>query len=256
MLCTVTHGAPVPSCFSATSSRASGHFSRCANVLRAVVRLPRVRERLPGQRRPTSYPVTGVDSKRAENFPSATVPHALATVVFQCPRCMRPSAPRTSRGMSSFHAGASFSATSSLFALESAEIMSHHSASDFSVEKPIVVPWKLRRARRICSAAFIRSSWRGSLGWRFRIRYQSMHGGRRPQVGLERDAVEPLRVERLGAARQRFERRDLADREVGGRHARRSARRAPRRTRRAPAPSARARGRESRSPASAAIDSR
>ena len=87
---------------------------------------------------------------------------------------MRPNAPRTSRGMSSFHAGASFSATSSLFALESAEIMSHHSASVFSVEKPIVVPWKLSRARRICSAALIRSSWRGSLGWRLRIRYQSM----------------------------------------------------------------------------------
>ena len=147
--------------------------------------------------------------------------------------------------MSSFHAGASFSASSSLFALESAEIISHHSASVLSVEKPIVVPWKLSRERRICSAALIRSSWRGSLGWRLRIRYQSMTADVGHRLGSIAMLSSHFGLKRLGAARQRLQRRDLADREVGGRQRPSSARRAPRRTRRAPAPSARARARES-----------
>ena len=52
--------------------------------------------------------------------------------------------------------------------------MSHHSASRFSVEKFIVVPWKFKRERSTCSAAAKRSAWRGSFGWRFRMRYQSI----------------------------------------------------------------------------------
>ena len=118
-------------------------------------------------------PATESVSNASENFSSASTPHALATVVFQWPFCIRPSEPRTSRGMSSRHAGASRSASSNRLALESAEIISHHSASVFSVEKPIVVPWKFRRERRICSASFIRSSRFGTFGERLSTRYQS-----------------------------------------------------------------------------------
>ncbi len=173
MLCSVTHGAPLPSCASVTFWRASGHASLSANVLMPSSGFHACANVLPASAA-VVVPVTGVDSKRDENLPSATTPHALATVVFQRPCCMRPSAPRTRRGMSSFHAATSLNATRSLLALLSAEIMSHHSASRLSVLKFIVVPWKLRRERSTCSAAVIRSSRRGSFGWRLRIRYQSI----------------------------------------------------------------------------------
>ncbi len=72
--------------------------------------------------------------------------------MFQCPRCWRPSAPRTSRGTSSRHALRSSISSSARTAFASGEIISHQSASLRSVENVIVVPWKLIRARRIPSA--------------------------------------------------------------------------------------------------------
>src|ERR671923_590738 len=50
-------------------------------------------------------PESGVFSNELENFSMARTPQALATVVSQRPRCCRPKAPRTSLGISSFHAG-------------------------------------------------------------------------------------------------------------------------------------------------------
>ena len=76
--------------------------------------------------------------------------------------------------MSSRHAGTSTSASSSRLAFKSAETISHHNASLFSVEKPIVVPWKFRRERRICSASRMRVVALRQRGWRLSSRYQSI----------------------------------------------------------------------------------
>ena len=162
-------------------------------------------------------PVTGVALERLpRTCPSPARPTRWPPSCSSARAACATRLPRTSRGMSSRHAGASSSASSSGWRWQSAEIINHHSASVFSVEKPIVVPWKFRRERRICSASCMRSSRLGSFGWRFSIEVPVDHRRRRPQVRLDRDAVEPLGVERVLAARQRFERGDLADRQVGG----------------------------------------
>ena len=56
-----------------------------------------------------------------ETRDSATMPHAFATVVLQCPRFCRDSAPRTRRPTSSRQSGSSSTASSARFALTSAD---------------------------------------------------------------------------------------------------------------------------------------
>ena len=177
-------------------------------------------------------PVTGVASKRAENLSQrehaprvgdrrvpASALHAAERAAHEPRHVVLPRRHVVQRD------------AAACWRCESAEIMSHHSASVFSVEKPIVVPWKLRRERRICSAALKPLVVARQLRLALEDQVPVDHRRRRPQVRLDREAVEPLRVERLRAARQRFERRDLADREVGGRQRASSGRCGPRRSR-------------------------
>ena len=119
-------------------------------------------------------PATAVASNFAENFSIASTPQAFASVVDQWPRAWRPTAPRTIRGMSSRHCGSFASASTPRTAFWSVAIISHQSASVRSVEKPIVVPWKLSRERRICFASAKRSARRGTFCSRSRTPSQSI----------------------------------------------------------------------------------
>ena len=76
--------------------------------------------------------------------------------------------------MSARQAGLSAMASSSRLALLSADDISHHQLSVRSVEKPMVVPCRFRRARRICSAWARCLACCGSWGERFSTRYQSI----------------------------------------------------------------------------------
>ncbi|HAV36557.1 MAG TPA: hypothetical protein DCX52_09415 [Massilia sp.] len=127
----------------------------------------------------TLLPLTGAASNLAENFSIASTPQALARVVSQRPRCWRPSAPRARRPMSACQAGLSSIASSRRFALPSGVAISHHQSSLRSVEKPMVVPCRFRRARRMRSAWASRTACSPSPGVRRSTRYQSM----RAEVG-------------------------------------------------------------------------
>jgi hypothetical protein len=103
--------------------------------------------------------------------------------------------------------------------------MSHQSASFFSVENVITVPWKFRRERRIESACSRRASRPSRPGTRCRIPIQSMSA----EVGQRAGSIaiaSSISGCRALVARERLDRRELADREVGGRQRRAARRRA------------------------------
>src|SRR4249919_3717294 len=81
-------------------------------------------------------------SKTFENFSIARTPQAFATVVSHRPCFCRPRAPRVSLGTSCFQAVCSSRDKTSRTALVSLETINHQRKSEFSVEKPIIVPWK------------------------------------------------------------------------------------------------------------------
>ena len=257
MLCSVTHGVPVPSCASATicalrrprraSARTASRRRRPATRARSA-RAPSVARRRAGDRRRSRT--------RAENFSSASTPQALATVVFQWPRCMRPSVPRTRRGMSSCHAGASMQREQQpvgvrvggdhqppqRVALLGGE--AHRRALEVQARAQDLLG-RASCARRAAAASAARLS----------TRYQSITA----EVGHRFGSIAMLSshfgVERFLAPRQRFERRDLADREIRGRQRANSARCGPRRSRSAPAPCVARESSGIAQPASSAIDS-
>lgn len=91
----------------------------------------------------------------------------------------------------------------SLFAFASAEIINHHNASDFSVEKPIVVPWKFSRARR--SPAPLRAARRAAALRRARTIVQSTTADVGHRFGSIANVSSQRESRRLGPARQRLE---------------------------------------------------
>ena len=104
--------------------------------------------------------------------------------------------------------------------------MSHQSASERSVEKPIVVPWKLRRERRICRASRRRRACASAMpSTRVSTLSQSMTADVGQRFGSIGEARRASRLRRVVAG-QRFDRRELADRQVR-RSAARSRARAP-----------------------------
>ena len=165
----------------------------------------------------TVVPVTGVDSNCAENFSIASTPQALATVVFQCPCCWRPSAPRTSRGMSSRHAGRSITPSSMRLAFESvgdheppqriAALGGEAHRRALEVEpraQDLRAPVELRR--RACGTPACAQD-----------ADPVEHGRRRPRDSARCVMLSSMSGCASAIARQRLDRRELADREVRGR---------------------------------------
>src|SRR5574341_282432 len=99
-------------------------------------------------------PVTGMDSNFSENLSIASIPHAFATVVSQCPCFSLPVTPLAILGMSSFQFSNVRRVSKPLAAFSSVETISHQRSSVLSVEKNIVVPWRLSLDLIICSDSF------------------------------------------------------------------------------------------------------
>src|SRR3970282_438964 len=99
-------------------------------------------------------PIKETDSNFSENLSIASTPHAFATVVSQCPCFCLPITPLVILGISSFQFSNVRRVSKPLTAFSSVETISHQRSSVLSVEKPIVVPWRLSRDLIICSDSF------------------------------------------------------------------------------------------------------
>ena len=95
-------------------------------------------------------PLTGTDSKARANFSTASVPHALASVVVHAPRDCSLTAPCITRGTSSCHRLLSTNSRSSRSILLSPSVIRHQHCPP---ERCAAVPCQLSRERTICSAS-------------------------------------------------------------------------------------------------------
>src|SRR5574341_784749 len=71
-------------------------------------------------------PVTGMDSNFSENLSIASIPHAFATVVSQCPRFCLPITPLAILGISPFQFSNGIRVNNPLAAFSSVDTFSHH----------------------------------------------------------------------------------------------------------------------------------
>src|SRR5215510_5459310 len=149
-LCTVTHGFPLLDGLIERTSRRTGQAKEkrppCGDVFQST-------DSVFPESKAVLKPVGEMLSKAFENFCIARTPQALATVVSHRPLCCRPSEPRTNLGRSSLQVPESSRERTRRTAFVSLETISHQRKSVFSVENPNVVPWRLSRALRSCSAS-------------------------------------------------------------------------------------------------------
>ena len=118
----MTQGLPDPAWLIVRSSLCAGQSTCCRSPLGNLFQSTR---RAWPATATVVFPETGVLSNAFANFSMASTPHAFATVKSHAPCRWRPNAPRTSRGISSFHCGMFSTDKTNRTAFTSLETMSH-----------------------------------------------------------------------------------------------------------------------------------